>query len=170
MGKTHKTQREANDKVWDLDRKPEKAPDTLAILYAGFEKVSRDVGEVDQMFDKEFEEMLDALEKAREAQRFVEIAWRTVHDRREDHHTLLRDYEDAENPLEGGAGLYSHTGWRYGRGDECTVLRNERQGQEIVEVPSGGLWLVDRVRVCHGHDAGGDVGTQGGGGEDGGVR
>ena len=113
------------------------------------------------MFDKEFEEMQDALEKAREAQRFVEIAWRTVHDRREDRHTLFRDYEDAENPLEGEAVLYSLTGWRYGRGVECTVLRNERQGQERVEVPSAGLWLVDRVRVRHGRDAGGDVGDQG---------
>ena len=125
----YQTQADANDKVWDLDRKPETAPDTIAILYAGFEKVSRDVGEVDQMFDKEFEEMQDALKKAKETQRFVEIAWRTVHDRREDQHTLFRDYEDAENPLERGAGLYSRTGWRYGRGDECTVLRNERQGQ-----------------------------------------
>ena len=44
LARRAKTQTEANDKVWDSSRKTEKALDTLAILCARFEKVSRDFG------------------------------------------------------------------------------------------------------------------------------
>ena len=43
-------------KVWDMNRKTEKALDTLVILYSRFEQVSKDLGEVDPTFDEEFEE------------------------------------------------------------------------------------------------------------------
>ena len=76
LGKTYKTQTEANDKVWDVNRKTEKALDTLEILYVRFEVVSRDLGEVDQVFDEE-------------PQRFAEIAAQQVHDSRMDNHRLF---------------------------------------------------------------------------------
>ena len=64
--------------------------------------------------------------KNKEAQRLVEIASQTVHDRRGDHHTLFWDNENVLN--EGSCCLC--TGWRYGHGDEWTVLWSERQGQQ----------------------------------------
>ena len=65
LGKTYKTQTEANDKGWDLNRKTEKALDTMAILCARFDKVSRVLGEIDQQFDKDLVDMQDALERPR---------------------------------------------------------------------------------------------------------
>ena len=50
--KTHKTQIEAHERSWDMNRKTEKALDTLAIFFARFEQVSKDLGEVDQQFDE----------------------------------------------------------------------------------------------------------------------
>ena len=40
-----------------------------------------------------------ALEKAKEAQRFAEVAAQAVHDRREDYHRLSEDYEVTEDDL-----------------------------------------------------------------------
>ena len=87
LGTTYKTQTEANDKAWDFLGKTEKALETLAILYARFEKVSRDLGAVDQKFDKEFEYLQDALVNAKQAQMLVEITSQQVLDRRLDYHT-----------------------------------------------------------------------------------
>ena len=59
--------------------------DTFAILYARFEQVCRDLGEVDQHFDKEFG---GAAGRFGKAQRMVEIASQQVHDSRMDCHRL----------------------------------------------------------------------------------
>ena len=77
----------------------EKALDTLAILYARFEKVSRDLGEVGRQFDKEFMELQDAWENHKQAQRTLKIASRRVHDSRMDYHRLSGSYEVAEKDL-----------------------------------------------------------------------
>ena len=66
--KTYKTQTEASDKVRDLIRRIEQALDTLAILYVRFEQVSKDLGEVYQQIDKEFEELRDAFDGQKQAQ------------------------------------------------------------------------------------------------------
>ena len=57
LRKTHRTQTEANDKVWDMNRKTEQALDTFAILNTKFEQVTEDLGEVVEQFDKEFGEL-----------------------------------------------------------------------------------------------------------------
>ena len=49
LGKTHKNQTEANDPVSDLNRKTEKALDTLVILNARFEVVGKGLGEIEQI-------------------------------------------------------------------------------------------------------------------------
>ena len=57
LRKGHRTQTEANDKVWNMNRKTEQALDTFAILNTKFEQVTDDLGEVVEQFDKEFGEM-----------------------------------------------------------------------------------------------------------------
>ena len=61
LGKTRKNQTEADDEVWDLNRKIEKPLDTWVILFVRFEKVRKGPGEIDLKFDNEFAEMQDAL-------------------------------------------------------------------------------------------------------------
>ena len=48
LRKTYKTQTEVNDKVWALNREPERALETLAIFYVRFGQVTKDLGEVDR--------------------------------------------------------------------------------------------------------------------------
>ena len=74
LGHTYKTQTEANDKVWDLNKKTEWALEALAILYARF-----DLGEVYQNVDKEFEQLQDALENTKQAQRMAHIDSKQKH-------------------------------------------------------------------------------------------
>ena len=77
-----RTRRRRNDQAWASDCETEKALETLAIQCARLGKVSEGLGEINIHFDKEFLEMQDALERAREAQRFAEIAAQMVHDGR----------------------------------------------------------------------------------------
>ena len=79
--------------------KTEKAPDTLVILYERFEKVSRGLGEIDQKFDKEFADLQDALQKAKEAPR-LQRSLRF----REETHRLSEDCEVAGDDLNEGLG------------------------------------------------------------------
>ena len=51
--KTHETNTEANAKVHDLNQKTMKALDTLAFLYSTFEKVGQNLGEADDLSDKD---------------------------------------------------------------------------------------------------------------------
>ena len=47
LSKTHKTNTEANAKVYDLNQKTMKAVDTLAFLHSTFERAGKNLGEVD---------------------------------------------------------------------------------------------------------------------------
>ena len=88
LKKTYQCQTEANDKVWDLNRKTEKALETLALLYTRFEQINSDLDKVDKDFDKEFSRMLDERDISEKPKRFVEIIAKTVHDSRETYHRL----------------------------------------------------------------------------------
>ena len=79
-GKTYTNQTEVNDN---------------GNLVREIREVSKNLGEIDLEFDKEFAGMRDALEGSREAQRCAEIAAQVVHDKREDYHQLSEDYEAA---------------------------------------------------------------------------
>ena len=82
------------------DVKKSEALDTLAILYARFEKVSKSLGDVDQKFEKRgFAEVEGALDNAKEAQRFAEIAAQQVHDSRGDYRRHSEDHEAAKDDL-----------------------------------------------------------------------
>ena len=82
-------------------------------------------------FDEEFVETQNALEKTKEAQKYAEIAAEQVHERRLDYHLLSEDYVTVEDDLNEGLSCI-----RRDTADEYRVLRNERQGQQRIEVPS----------------------------------
>ena len=52
LGKTYKKKTEANAEVHDLNQKTMKGLGTLSLLYSAFEKARKNLGEVDQLFDK----------------------------------------------------------------------------------------------------------------------
>ena len=55
-----------NDEVSNLNEETEKAMETLAVLHEHFQQVKSDLADIDKKFDKAFEEMEDAMEKANE--------------------------------------------------------------------------------------------------------
>ena len=131
LGKTYKTQTEANDKVWDTNRKTEKALDTVAILYGRFEQVSKDLGEVDHTIDKEFEELQDTLDGQKQVRRLVAIAAQAVHASRVVYHRLSGSCEVAENDLNEELGCVrvvvgktsaAASALSYGTNDGCPVF------------------------------------------------
>ena len=63
MRKTCKSQTEANDKELSLNKKTEKALETLAILCERFEQVKSNVAAIDKKFDAEYEEMRELMAK-----------------------------------------------------------------------------------------------------------
>ena len=86
------------------NRKAEQGLGTLAILYVRFEQVSKDLGEADHKFDKEFEELRAPLDGQTQALRLVYIASQAVHASRVDYHRLSWDYEVAEIDMNEGLG------------------------------------------------------------------
>ena len=74
LRKTYRCQTEAKDKVWTQNKETEKALETPSILYECFEQVNSDLANVNMKFCTEFEEMQEAMEEAKEAQHFAEIA------------------------------------------------------------------------------------------------
>ena len=71
LNKTCKCQAEANDTVWDLNWKTERALDTLANLYERFEQVNSDLAKVDKEFGRKSAHMQAEMERVKEAQRLV---------------------------------------------------------------------------------------------------
>ena len=65
LGKTYKTNREANDKVYDLNQQASKYGETLTLLYANFEQTCTEKKEVEEQFDRDFDESLKMLSKRR---------------------------------------------------------------------------------------------------------
>ena len=86
LGKTYKSNPEANAKVYD----PNQKTITPACLHETCEKVGKKLGEADELFDKDFEMMRKAMLKVKDAQRYAEIAQEQVYDRREAYHPLLK--------------------------------------------------------------------------------
>ena len=65
QGKTYKTNREANDKVYDLSQQASKHLETLALLYSNFEQICTEKEEVEEQFDRDFDESLKMLSESR---------------------------------------------------------------------------------------------------------
>ena len=65
MCKTYKTNREANNKVYDLNEQASKCLETLALLYSNFEQICTEKKEVEEQFDWDFDESLRKLSESR---------------------------------------------------------------------------------------------------------
>ena len=87
------------------------------------EKAGKDLNNEHELFDKDFQEMQEAMLKVKEAQRFAEIAQEQIYDRRERYRRLSEEHAAAEEFLNEGLGciseivrdssaatLYSHAG------------------------------------------------------------
>ena len=64
LGKTYKTNREANDKVYDLNQQATRYLETLALLYSNFEQICTEKKEVEEQFDRDFDESLKMLSES----------------------------------------------------------------------------------------------------------
>ena len=56
--------REANDKVYDLNQQAMKCLETLALLYANFERICTEKEEVEKQFDRDFDESLKMVSES----------------------------------------------------------------------------------------------------------
>ena len=65
--RTYKVNTEANSKVYDLNQKTMKSLDTLALLHANFEKVSKDMREVEAQFDRDLHDLAESMRKVSES-------------------------------------------------------------------------------------------------------
>ena len=65
LGKTYKTSKETNDKVYALNQKTGKYLETLAVLYENFEQACTERKEAEEQFDKDFHDMLEKLAGSR---------------------------------------------------------------------------------------------------------
>ena len=65
LGKTYKTSKETNDKVYALNQKTGKYLETLAVLYENFVQACTERKEAEAQFDKDFHGMLEKLAASR---------------------------------------------------------------------------------------------------------
>ena len=61
LAKTYKTNKEANDKVCELNQQASKYVETLALLFANFERMCAEKKEAEDQFDRDFDESLNLL-------------------------------------------------------------------------------------------------------------
>ena len=102
--KTYQNLTEANDKVWSLNQETGKASETLAIFYERFEQVNCRFSDVDKKCDTEFEEMEQAMEKAKEAEQFADITLQATSGTHVHHRRLATSFDEAEVALNEGLG------------------------------------------------------------------
>ena len=67
LSQTYKKNTEAHAKVYDLNQRTMKALETLAFLHSTFEAAGKDLNKADELLDKDFQEMQEAILKAKEA-------------------------------------------------------------------------------------------------------
>ena len=72
---------------------------TLAILYERFEQVSSELADIDKKSDKEFEDMKNATETSKEAQRLAEIAMNAASGTRGLYCWMATSFDDSEVAL-----------------------------------------------------------------------
>ena len=65
LGKTYKMNTEANYKVYDLNQQAMKYLETLALLYANFEQICTEKREIEEQFDRDFDDSLRRLSESR---------------------------------------------------------------------------------------------------------
>ena len=61
LGKKYKTNREANDKVYELNQQASKYVETSALLCAIFERICAEKKEAEEQFDRDFDESVIML-------------------------------------------------------------------------------------------------------------
>ena len=66
LAKTYKTNKVANDKVYELNQQASKYVETLALLHANFERICAEKKEADDQFDRDFDEFLKLLSHSRD--------------------------------------------------------------------------------------------------------
>ena len=100
--KIHKTQAEANDKVWSLNENTEKALALLATCCERLEAANEDLCGIDHQFDVEFDQLEILAEKAAKAQREADQAMAQLIRTRNTYRTLATSFGEAEADLNQG--------------------------------------------------------------------
>ena len=65
LGRTYKMNTEVNDKLYDLNQQAMKYLETLALLYANIEQICSEKREVEEQFDRDFDDSLIKLSESR---------------------------------------------------------------------------------------------------------
>ena len=65
LGKKYKTNREANDKVYETNQQASKYVETLALFCANFERICAEKKEAEEQFDRDFDESVMMLSDSR---------------------------------------------------------------------------------------------------------
>ena len=135
LGKTYKMNKEANDEVYDL-----KYLETLALLYSNFEQICTEKGEVEEQFDRDFDEALKHLSESRE--RCIRVA-----------ETYARIEEDLNEGLRVVRSQFNDTA-------AATLAlscgKNDRDHNEVLHLQAT-LALVDSLLARETHDDGFEV-------------
>ena len=80
LGKTYKTSKETNDRVYALNQQMGKHLETLALLYGNFKQAYMERKEAEERFDQDFHELLEKVVASRT--RSLEAS--AAHDRAEE--------------------------------------------------------------------------------------
>ena len=94
-GKTYKTNREANDKVYELNQQASKYVETFAVLCANFERICAEKKEAEEQFDRDFDESLKMLSESRNrCARVAETHARTEEDLNEGLRVIRNHFQE----------------------------------------------------------------------------
>ena len=137
LGKTYKRNREANDKVYELNQQASKYVETLALLYANFERIC---AEVEEQFDRDFDESLKTLSES--CSRCIRVA-----------ETYARIEEDLN---EGLRVIRNHFQKTATATLALTYGKNDRGHNEVLYLQET-LAMVDSLLARDTHDDGFDV-------------
>ena len=66
LGKTNNTNKEANDKVYELNQQASKYMEAVALLYANFERIFAEKKEAEDQFDRDFDGSPDMFSHRRD--------------------------------------------------------------------------------------------------------
>ena len=140
VGKTYKRNKEANDKVYDLNQQASKYLEKLALLYAIFEQICTEKREVEEQFDRDFDESLMQFSESRA--RCIKVA-----------ETHARIEEDLNEGLRVVRSQFHDTA-------AATLAlscdKNDRDHNEVLHLQEA-LALVDSLLARETHDGGFEV-------------
>ena len=102
LRETNKTQSGANDKVWQLNENTEKPLALLATFYERFQASNRDICDMENRFDGEFDQVEVLTKKAAGAQKVLDQAMAQLSRTRNSYRTSAAAFDEAENDLNHG--------------------------------------------------------------------